>query len=194
MKLTPRQQRFVEEYLVDFNGKQAAIRAGYAPHTADITGSQLLALPKVKARVDWAIANRVNRIQVRQDDVVRELLRLANVNVAHAFAPDGKLLPIHEIPEDVQRAISTLEFETRDGETYVKRLRFWSKTDALNLLARHLGFLADRDVKQEGGFELRVLVAPKEPPKEIVDGEVVPAQLPSGNGVSNGPGPRWPSD
>src|SRR5215813_10547213 len=111
MKLTPRQQRFVEEYLVDFNGKQAAIRAGYAPHTADVTGSQLLALPKVKARVDWAIANRVNRIQVRQDDVVRELLRLANVNVAHAFAPDGKLLPIHEIPEDVQRAISTLEFE-----------------------------------------------------------------------------------
>src|SRR5262249_1107946 len=133
MKLTPRQQKFVEEYLVDFNGKQAAIRAGYAPHTADITGSQLLALPKVKARVDWAIASRVSRIQVRQDDVVRELLRLALVDTTQAFDAEGKLLPVREWPEDVRRAISGFDVEERGGETVVKKIRFYSKPAQLLL-------------------------------------------------------------
>src|SRR5690349_2222505 len=103
MKLTPRQQRFVDEYLIDLNGTQAAIRAGYSPKAANEIAAENLAKASVKARVDRAIAHRVNRVHVKQDRVVQELLRIALANPSQAFDASGALLPIHEMPEDVQR-------------------------------------------------------------------------------------------
>lgn len=50
--LNPKRQRFVEEYLVDFNGTQAAIRAGYAPKAAKVQAAQLLTIPNVRAAVE----------------------------------------------------------------------------------------------------------------------------------------------
>jgi phage terminase small subunit len=181
-KLSVRQQRFVEEYLVDFNGKQAAIRAGYAPHTADITGAQLLALPKVKARVDWAIANRVNRIQVRQDEVVRELLRLAMVDTSKAFDADGKLLPIQEWPEDVRRAIASFDVEERSSKEgtvqTLRKVRFWSKPQALELLSRHLGMLRDKSEDKPAAVFNLVINGIRTMQKELatVDAKALPAQ------------------
>lgn len=59
--LTPKQKRFVLEYLKDSNGKQSAIRAGYAPKSAEVQASELLRLPKVqkflKAKNDKIEAN-----------------------------------------------------------------------------------------------------------------------------------------
>ena len=52
MPLNPKQERFVAEYLVDLNGTQAAIRAGYSPHTAVVQGSRLLGHAKIRAEVD----------------------------------------------------------------------------------------------------------------------------------------------
>ena len=52
MPLNPKQQRFVDEYLIDTNATQAAIRAGYSPHSAHVQGSQLLAVPSIRAEVD----------------------------------------------------------------------------------------------------------------------------------------------
>ncbi len=74
--LTQRQQRFVDEYLLDLNGTQAAIRAGYSPQTAQQMATENLSKPLVKAAVDLAIANRVNRVQVKQDAVVRSWCEL----------------------------------------------------------------------------------------------------------------------
>ena len=52
--LTPKQARFVEEYLIDLNATQAAIRAGYSTHTADVQGSRLLSNVKVAAAIQAA--------------------------------------------------------------------------------------------------------------------------------------------
>lgn len=65
--LTPKQQRFVEEYLIDLNGKQAAIRAGYSPKAAEVQASRLLSLAKVGhavAEARSALAERASRTVV----------------------------------------------------------------------------------------------------------------------------------
>jgi len=179
-QLTPRQERFVSEYLLDLNGGRAAIRAGYSPNGADQRASELLRIEKVKAAVERALARRVSRIRIRQDDVLRELKRLALANPAKAFGPEGRLLPIHEIPEDLQRAIASVDL--KDGNPV--RVRFHSKPEVLALLARHVGLVDKHQEKQEeGGFVLNIKVGPPPEPKEVVDGTVsAPAQLPSGNG------------
>lgn len=77
MKLNPKQELFCQEYLIDLNGTQAAIRAGYSKRTADVQASKLLALPKVASRVSQLKAERLKRVQVDQDYVLHGLMEVA---------------------------------------------------------------------------------------------------------------------
>ena len=60
MKLTPKQMRFVDEWLIDFNGKQAAIRAGYSAKTAEATAARLLR----NVKVDGVFAGRKDLVKL----------------------------------------------------------------------------------------------------------------------------------
>ena len=85
--LTPKQQRFVEEYCLDTNGTQAAIRAGYSPRTANEQAARLLAKASVKEAVRAAQQARSERLQITQDDVIRGLHQeatLAGPGSSHA--------------------------------------------------------------------------------------------------------------
>ena len=73
MCLTPKQQRFVDEYLVDLNATQAAIRAGYSEHTAEVQGCRLLSKAKVREAVEAALKVRSKRTEIDQDWVLSEL-------------------------------------------------------------------------------------------------------------------------
>jgi phage terminase small subunit len=143
--LTEKQRLFCLEYLLDLNGTQAAIRAGYSPDTAKSIACENLTKPDVRAFVDEALTRRVERLALSADRVLQELLRLAMVDVGQAFYADGRLRPLEDIPEDVRRAISGIDVEDRvegrgeDIEHYtVRKVRFHSKVHALELLGQHL--------------------------------------------------------
>ena len=74
VKLTDKQKRFIEEYLIDLNATQAAIRAGYSERTAYSIGEENLKKPGIKRAIDEAQSNRSNRVQITQDDVIRMLI------------------------------------------------------------------------------------------------------------------------
>src|SRR5690348_14082739 len=71
--LTPRQAKFVQEYMVDLNATQAAIRAGYSPQTAEQQGARLLKNVKVASTVQAALAERSERTRLKADAVIEEL-------------------------------------------------------------------------------------------------------------------------
>lgn len=150
--LNEQQRRFVAEYLIDLNGKQAAIRAGYAPKTAESQASRLLSHVKVAEEIRNAAAKREERTVITADVVLSEFLRIARVDISGAFDERGDLKPIHEIPEDVRRAMSGVEVEAlfegrgedREQTGYLKKVKFWDKNRALEALAKHLGLLIDR--------------------------------------------------
>ena len=81
LSLTEKQQRFVDEYLVDLNATQAAIRAGYSPHTANEQGAQLLAKLSVQHAVREARSAQQNRTAITADTV---LMEIANIALADA--------------------------------------------------------------------------------------------------------------
>ena len=72
-KLSPRQQRFVDEYLVDLNGQQAAIRAGYAPRSAVVTASRLLTRAKVREAIELGRRKLQERTEITAEWVIREI-------------------------------------------------------------------------------------------------------------------------
>lgn len=82
--LTPKQAAFVREYLVDLNGTQAAIRAGYSKHTANEQAADLLARPSIKAAVEAGKAERAAKLDINAETVLRGLL-------AEATADDGPM-------------------------------------------------------------------------------------------------------
>ena len=83
MALTDKQERFVQEYLVDLNATQAAIRAGYSPETAGAIGCENLKKPNIKARIDREMAEISARTGANQERIIRELGEIA-------FAQAGK--------------------------------------------------------------------------------------------------------
>ncbi len=150
--LTPKQKRFVEEYLVDLNATQAAIRAKYSENTAGSQAFDLLKKPEIQAAIQAEMDKRSKRTNITADNVLKELMRIATADLSGAYDEQGRLKPIHEIPEDTRRAMSGVkvfeEFEgfgadrVKIGE--VREVKFWDKPKSLEILARHLKLLTDK--------------------------------------------------
>lgn len=90
-RLTKKQERFVEEYLIDLNATAAARRAGYSAKTADRIGPELLGKTCVSEAITEAMAARSERTEVTQDQVVRELAGLAFREGEDEFRHSDKL-------------------------------------------------------------------------------------------------------
>lgn len=137
-KLTAKQSCFVDEYLVDLNATQAAIRAGYSPHSADKIGSQLLGKTGVQAAIHARQSELRERVHIQQE---RVLLALAAI----AFADIGDYVEEDEAAGSRLRPLSSLSPVKRSALAEAKqykngfRLRLHSKLKALDLLAKHLG-------------------------------------------------------
>lgn len=151
--LTPKQQRFVDEYLIDLNGTQAAIRAGYSKKTARQIAEENLSKPYIAAAVQQAMSRRELRTEVTQDMVLREYAKLAFLDPRRFYDENGNLIPVHELPADVAAALAGMEIATsRTGKDVegipeyedIKKIKFIDKKGALDSVARHLGMFIDR--------------------------------------------------
>jgi phage terminase small subunit len=144
--LTPLEQRFVEEYLVDMNGSRAVLRAGFECNecSARVTACRLLTKANIKAAVAAARRERSNRTRITADRVLRLIYERAFADISGAFDWSGgtqKLKPAKDIPRKVRRlarkielkADGTVKWEAYPAEVYI------------NLLCRHVGICQGKD-------------------------------------------------
>lgn len=149
--LTLKQERFVQEYLVDLNATQAAVRAGYSQKTASSQGERLLRNVEVQAEIHAARQAISRRTEVNQDRVIRELAAVAFSSRAHYTTDDtGRLVLRDGAPEDADRAVAGVKSRTRvmpggeGAETVETDYKLWNKVEALRLLGQHLGMFKER--------------------------------------------------
>lgn len=83
MKFDAQRKAFVDEYLIDFNATQAAIRAGYSPNNANSTGSKLIRNPEIREELDKRLRDRIKRTEITADLVLTELLAIATADPKH---------------------------------------------------------------------------------------------------------------
>jgi len=158
MSLTPKQARFVEEYLVDLNATQAAIRAGYSENTARQIGQENLTKPDIQSAIQSATRNRSERIKIDQDWVLKRVALLADAKITDLMSWDDggiyfknskELTPEQAYLVGEVGLDETIKEDGGGEELILKRKKMLkavspsTKLDALELLAKHLGMLKD---------------------------------------------------
>lgn len=157
--MTVKQKRFVDEYLIDLNATQAAIRAGYSSETAQEQGSRLLSNVMVKAKIDKALAERSKRTGVTADRVVQELARIAFVNADDVIDADEGFIKDGASKDDTAaiQSVKVKIIPTREGEGVEREIKLADKIRALELLGKHMGMFKDKlDIDMDADLNIKI--------------------------------------
>lgn len=145
-KLTPKQQRFVDEYLIDLNATQACIRTGYSEKTANREGSRLLSNVDIQNAIQQAMNERQNRTQINADYVLNRLVQIDQLDVLDILDNQGNIKPIDEWSKEWRTNISSIEV-VEDSHGILRKIKFPDKVKNLELLGRHIQVGAWSDKK-----------------------------------------------
>ncbi|EOT17990.1 hypothetical protein L346_01554 [Pseudomonas aeruginosa MSH-10] len=184
MALTKKQRLFVDEYLIDLNATQAAIRAGYSTRRATEIGYQLLQRPEVAQAIQAAMAERSKRTEVEADYVIRRLREIDEMDVLDILEDDGSFRSIRDWPRAWRQFLSGIEiaelFEGRGDDRRIagvlRKVKWPDKLRNLELLSRHVGTESaalDLELKRldvaKKRAELKLLENPEEeaPPTSV---------------------------
>lgn len=149
-KLTEKQQRFVDEYLIDLNATQAAIRAGYSVKTADAIGCENLTKPNIQQAIAEHMAERSRRTGVNQDRVVLELAKIAFVRMTDVVDSNGRIK--QDASADDLSCIESIKYKESDNEfggSVEREVKIASKMKALELLGKHLGMRYSKPIYKD---------------------------------------------
>jgi phage terminase small subunit len=167
-KLTPKQERFCQEYCIDFNGAAAAIRAGYSEKTAKEIAAENLTKPNIQARIAELQQKTAEKFEVTKEMLARELLAIARSDVRKYFNDDYQLKQIKDLDDEAAAAISEIEVsEINAGEVSIgltKKIKRSDKVRAIAELNKMFGFLAPekREIENTG----EIFIGGKKIPKE----------------------------
>jgi phage terminase small subunit len=150
--LTPKKELFCREYMVDMDATKAAIRVGYAASNAAHQGCNLLKEPAVAAFIQRELAKREKKLTLSADRVLSELSIIAFADPIKMLGKDGGLLPLHEMPEEIRRAIAAVEVEqlyagagsNKAQVGQVIKIKFWPKGHALETLGKYFKLWVER--------------------------------------------------
>ena len=147
-KLTPKEKRFCEEYIIDLNATQAAIRSGYSRHTARSIGSENLTKPAIIAEIEISKANRAERAGIDASWVLNRLATEAEADINDIFDDEGAVLPVSEWPRIWRQGLVTgIDVEIIKGpdgydKVIVKKIRFSDRVKRLELVGKHVSVKA----------------------------------------------------
>lgn len=134
-KLTAKQEQFCKEYLIDLNGTQAAIRAGYSKDTAKEIASENLTKPNISECIEKLMADRSKRTEITADRVLEEIAKMAFFNVQDVQDDEGKTRPFNEWSRDDLACIQEISQD---------KFKVSDKKPNLELLGRHLKLFTDK--------------------------------------------------
>lgn len=119
--LTPKQQKFVDEYMVDFNAAQAARRAGYSAKTARAQGARLLKHPVVGAAIEERRARQAERAGITAEELIDIATQVVRAHPKSLYDENGKMLPPHKWTQEAAVGVAGFEVvENREGGVVTK--------------------------------------------------------------------------
>jgi len=157
--LTPKQQRFVDEYLIDLNATQAAMRAGYSVKTAEKIGSENLKKPEIAAAIEQHRVDRSEKTNINAAWVLQRLAIEADADIADLYdETTGSLLPVHSWPLIWRQGlINGVDVEELMVEGVkigtVSKIKISDRLRRLELIGKHIGVNAFQDQVNVTGLD-----------------------------------------
>ncbi len=163
--MTPKQTKFVREYLLDLNATQAAIRAGYSQRTAASIGQENLRKPEIATAIAAAKAERSERTKVDADWLLLRLAEEAEADVADIYDEHDNLRPVAEWPliwrkglvagvETVRERVGEDEHGNPEYAT-VQKVKLSDRIKRLELIGKHIDVQAFKErVEHTGGITI----------------------------------------
>lgn len=153
--MTDAQKRFCDEYLIDLNATRAykvAYPSCKKEETANAASSRMLRNVKVQEYISKKQQEIEKRTEVTQDMVIKELAKIAFLDIRKLYTENGQLKNIADIDSDTAGAISSLETleeyegygEDREKIGNTQKVKLLDKTKALELLGKHLGMFKEK--------------------------------------------------
>ena len=151
IKLTAKQQKFCEEYIVDLNGTQAAIRAGYSKKTAFTIANENLNKPYIQSVISELKKKISEKTGITAERVLRELEKIGFSNIQDYLSSGGTFKDFSTVDPNNAGAISSIKFSTttfEGGERKEVQVKMWDKVSALEKIGKHIG-LFEKDNEQK---------------------------------------------
>ena len=151
--LSAKQTLFIQEYLVDLNATEAALRAGYSAKSAKVIGTENLSKPAIAAAIEAAMLNRIERIELTQDLVLQELAAVAFANISDVAEWKGDEVAVFASETRSKKVLAGVAgvTATQNGVT----VRMHDKQAALVVLGKHLGMFREKvDLEVRDGAEI----------------------------------------
>ena len=156
--ISDKQRRFCEEYVIDFNGTQAAIRVGYSPKTANEQGARLLANVSVQEYISQLKEKAAEESGITKKQLIDELAKIAFFDIRKIYNDDNSLLPIKDFDNDSAASVAGIEVDeifdfnpkTKQKELsgYTRKVKIHNKIAAIERVSKMLGY--DAPAKSEG--------------------------------------------
>ena len=141
-RLTAKQKRFANEYIIDLNATQAAIRAGYTSKYANTNANKLLQNTTLAEYIQGLMDERSKRTLVTQDKVVNELANIAFADISSFLKVENNQVEVFDT-DSIQHEMLAAIAEIKEGN-YGISIKLHDKLKALELLGRHLGMFKDK--------------------------------------------------
>ncbi len=152
--LNAKQKMFCEEYLIDLNATQTAIRSGYSEKTAYSQGQRLLKHVEVQEYIQELKEKRAERTEITADRVLAELGKIGFQDVRNLFSNQGSLKAIHDLDDFTAGSVASIEVVTVPSGEYdddgnkefhdVHKIKTWDKKAALVDIGKHLGMFPNK--------------------------------------------------
>lgn len=161
-KLTNKQQRFIEEYLIDLNATQAAIRAGYSEKTAKEQGHRLLTNVHIAKAIAKGKAERSEKTKIDSNWLLERLVAEATADIADIYEESGSLKPIHDWPMIWRTGLVSgldvhQEYKYVDGKKIpdgvTTKIKISDRIKRLELIGKHIGVQAFNEKHEHTGPE-----------------------------------------
>lgn len=153
-RCTEKQERFCQNYVIDFHQTNAAIRAGYPAKTAAVVASKLLNSAKIQNRIAEIRADASGKTGVSLERTLDQLGAMAFADPAEMYNPTtGELLPVHQMPLHIRRAIASIEVDEINVNGMIlgvtKKIKLAPREKASDMIMKHLGeYKKDNQQKQ----------------------------------------------
>lgn len=157
--MTPRQRRFISEYLIDHNASGAAVRSGFKGKRPDQAGYEWLRIPEIAQAIKDAETKLLASNELSASRILEEMRRVALSDIRGFFDDRGNLKPISALDAEQGACLASIEvlqrnLTTGDGKVdTLHKIKTWDKIRALEMLGKHFALLTEK-VDLRGGLEV----------------------------------------